>query len=82
MKHALWCLFALGIATIGAAAPPTYRESDFARVKKVDTHMHLRGALPVFMKRATTDGYAVCSDFRCQGQREPGLAAANAAQAG
>jgi hypothetical protein len=59
MKHAMGCLLALGVATIAAAAPPTYRESDFARVEKVDTHMHLRGALPVFMKRATTDGFRV-----------------------
>ena len=59
MKHAVLCLLALGVTTLASAAPPTYRESDFARVEKVDTHMHLRGALPVFMKRATTDGFRI-----------------------
>ena len=59
MKHAMWCLSALGIATLAVAAPPTYRESDFARVEKVDLHMHLRGDLPGFVARAKTDNFRV-----------------------
>jgi predicted TIM-barrel fold metal-dependent hydrolase len=37
--------------------PATYSESDFSRVEKIDTHVHLHGSLPQFMKRAQVDGF-------------------------
>jgi len=40
-----------------AAEPTTYSESDFSRVEKIDTHVHLHGSLPEFMKRAQADGF-------------------------
>jgi predicted TIM-barrel fold metal-dependent hydrolase len=39
------------------AEPSTYAESDFARVEKIDTHVHLHGSLPQFMARAQADGF-------------------------
>lgn len=35
----------------------TYSEADFSRVEKIDTHVHLHGSLPKFMKRAQADGF-------------------------
>ena len=48
-------------ATTGAPASDDapYREADFARVEKIDTHMHLYGSLPQFLKRATTDNVRI-----------------------
>lgn len=40
-----------------SAEPAKYSESDFSRVEKIDTHVHLHGALPEFMKRARADGF-------------------------
>lgn len=40
-----------------AADPLRYAESDFARLEKIDTHVHLHGALPEFMRRAQADGF-------------------------
>jgi predicted TIM-barrel fold metal-dependent hydrolase len=40
-----------------AADPSRYGESDFARVEKIDTHVHLHGSLPKFMQRAKADGF-------------------------
>src|SRR5215207_6013758 len=40
-----------------AADPLHYAESDFAHVEKIDTHVHLHGALPTFMQRAKADGF-------------------------
>jgi predicted TIM-barrel fold metal-dependent hydrolase len=37
----------------------TYSEADFSRIEKIDTHVHLHGALPKFMKRAQADGFRV-----------------------
>jgi predicted TIM-barrel fold metal-dependent hydrolase len=48
------CLLA-GVS-IGAE-PATYAERDFPRVEKIDTHVHLHGSLPKFMKRARADGF-------------------------
>ncbi|MET0536075.1 MAG: amidohydrolase family protein [Steroidobacter sp.] len=46
------------IAGVAAAAGvATYGEGDFSRVDKIDTHVHLHGALPEFMKRAQTDRF-------------------------
>jgi predicted TIM-barrel fold metal-dependent hydrolase len=42
-----------------AAELATYSETDFSRVEKIDTHVHLHGALPAFMKRAQADGFRV-----------------------
>jgi predicted TIM-barrel fold metal-dependent hydrolase len=39
------------------AEPATYSESDFSKVEKIDTHVHLHGSLPEFMKRAPADGF-------------------------
>lgn len=41
-----------------AAEPPArYTVADFTRVPKIDTHMHLHGALPRFMALARRDGF-------------------------
>ena len=50
------CLVA-GVS-IGSDAS-TYSERDFSRVEKIDTHVHLHGSLPRFMKRARADGFRV-----------------------
>lgn len=50
------CLVA-GLATVAESA--TYSDSDFSRVEKIDTHVHLHGSLPEFMKRAQADGFRV-----------------------
>lgn len=46
---------------MGAPAPKDapYQVSDFARVEKIDTHMHLYGSLPEFVKLATADNVRV-----------------------
>ena len=36
-----------------------YKDADFARVEKIDTHMHLYGSLPEFVRRAATDNVRV-----------------------
>jgi predicted TIM-barrel fold metal-dependent hydrolase len=43
-------------ASIGAESA-TYSERDFSRIEKIDTHVHLHGSLPQFMKRAQADGF-------------------------
>jgi predicted TIM-barrel fold metal-dependent hydrolase len=48
------CLIA-GVSS--GAEPATYSEADFSRVEKIDTHVHLHGSLPQFMKRAQADGF-------------------------
>jgi predicted TIM-barrel fold metal-dependent hydrolase len=45
----------MGLAV--AAEPSTYTDDDFARVEKIDTHVHLHGSLPTFMKQARTDDF-------------------------
>jgi predicted TIM-barrel fold metal-dependent hydrolase len=45
------------VGSLARAGEATYVDSDFARVEKIDTHVHLHGALPVFMSRAATDGF-------------------------
>ena len=47
----LWSAVAL------AADPAPYTESDFAKIEKIDTHVHLYGELPVFMQRVKADGF-------------------------
>ncbi|MBL8272061.1 amidohydrolase family protein [Steroidobacter sp.] len=56
--NSLW-LVALLLASVVAVAAeqPPYRASDFAAVEKVDTHVHLHGALPTFMLRAAADNF-------------------------
>jgi predicted TIM-barrel fold metal-dependent hydrolase len=54
----IWLLVAgplLGNAV--GADPMLYAESDFAGLEKVDSHVHLYGALPEFMQRASTDNF-------------------------
>lgn len=49
-----------GVSGHGAAwadESSTYAEDDFARVEKIDTHVHLHGKLPVFMEQARLDGF-------------------------
>jgi predicted TIM-barrel fold metal-dependent hydrolase len=42
----------------GAEAPSErYRDDDYARVEKIDAHVHLHGELPVFMRRAIADRF-------------------------
>lgn len=56
-------LTAMGWSAGATGAPAQkdapYRVSDFARVEKIDTHMHLYGSLPEFVKRATADNVRV-----------------------
>jgi hypothetical protein len=53
LAAALWSAVAL------AADPLPYAESDFARIDKIDAHVHVHGTLPVFMARAAADGFRV-----------------------
>ena len=39
------------------AEPATYAADDFARIEKIDTHVHLHEALPRFMEQAKVDGF-------------------------
>jgi predicted TIM-barrel fold metal-dependent hydrolase len=50
-------LVALMSPAIGDPASEPYAEEDFARIEKVDTHVHLYGDLPVFLARAQGDGF-------------------------
>ncbi|MGH8263296.1 MAG: amidohydrolase family protein, partial [Steroidobacteraceae bacterium] len=52
-------LLLVGLAAVAGAGPTpeTYRESDFYRVEKIDTHVHLHGLLPTFMARARSDRF-------------------------
>jgi predicted TIM-barrel fold metal-dependent hydrolase len=52
----LWSVSAMGAAARGDAP---YDVADFARVEKIDTHMHLYGELPEFVKRAKADNVRV-----------------------
>jgi predicted TIM-barrel fold metal-dependent hydrolase len=47
--------FVLSAAT--RADPDHYADSDFDRVAKIDTHVHLYGEVPVFLARAKADGF-------------------------
>lgn len=40
-----------------AQAPARYTVADFARVPKIDAHVHLHGPLPRFMSQAQRDGF-------------------------
>jgi predicted TIM-barrel fold metal-dependent hydrolase len=42
---------------LAQAEQPPYKGSDFAEVEKIDTHVHLHGALPTLMSRAATDNF-------------------------
>ena len=57
MRNLRWLLWVVCLAA--QAAPPVYRDADFARVDKIDIHMHLHGALPGFMARARDDGFRI-----------------------
>ena len=55
-----------GVLLVAFVAPVTaapeserYAESDFSRVEKIDTHVHLHGNVPVFVERARADGFRV-----------------------
>src|SRR5262245_27456044 len=45
------------LGTAVGADPLLYAESDFARLDKIDTHVHLYGELPKFMERASADNF-------------------------
>src|SRR5262249_21250926 len=59
MKLSILLAAALAAATsaANAAAPATYSLADFAKVEKIDTHVHITGDLPEFMKRAAADNF-------------------------
>lgn len=47
---------------VGAApAPDVYGEADFARVRKLDAHVHANVADPAFVRLAATDGFELLS---------------------
>lgn len=48
---------ALSSAVTLAADPIPYAESDFARLDKIDAHVHVHRTVPVFMARAREDGF-------------------------
>ena len=50
-------LLALGMVSAVGAEPARYTAADFAHVSKIDTHVHLHGALPRFMALAQHDGF-------------------------
>lgn len=45
------------VAASASVAADRYTESDFRKLDKIDTHVHLAGELPVFMARALADGF-------------------------
>ena len=51
----------VAFVALATAAPEAerYAESDFSRVEKIDTHVHLHGNVPVFVERARADGFRV-----------------------
>ena len=49
-------LFMVARVAVGAT-PAMYSENDFSRIEKIDTHVHLHGSVPLFMKRAQADGF-------------------------
>ena len=53
----------VGLSALGAVAlpkpPDTYSDADFARIDKVDAHVHLFGEMPVFIERVKADGFRV-----------------------
>jgi predicted TIM-barrel fold metal-dependent hydrolase len=53
--------FAAALLCAGAFAAPadTYTDADFTKVEKIDAHMHLHGALPLFMQRAQQDNVRI-----------------------
>jgi predicted TIM-barrel fold metal-dependent hydrolase len=55
IRAAVFAALALITGVSSGAEPATYAEADFARVEKIDTHVHLHGSLPQFMKRAQAD---------------------------
>lgn len=58
MRHVWLLLLGWFLAgAVQAAEPERYTMADFARVPKIDTHMHLHGALPRFMALARRDGF-------------------------
>jgi len=55
---ALACLLAAcGWPVLAAAARGHYGDEDYARVEKIDAHVHLHGDVPVFMRRAIEDHF-------------------------
>ena len=44
-------------SSVATAEQPAYRETDFATVEKIDTHVHLHGSLPTFLLRAAADNF-------------------------
>lgn len=54
----LWIAAALLAGSFAAwAEQPPYRVDDFARVEKIDAHVHLHGSMPTFMARAAADNF-------------------------
>lgn len=53
----VWLVTALLAPASWAQAPARYTVADFARVPKIDAHVHLHGALPRFIAQARRDGF-------------------------
>jgi predicted TIM-barrel fold metal-dependent hydrolase len=47
------------VEALAHAEQPAYQESDFEKIEKIDTHVHLHGSLPTFMSGAATDNFRV-----------------------
>jgi predicted TIM-barrel fold metal-dependent hydrolase len=59
-----WAAVSFAVSVIatsaaGASEQPPYRQTDFATVDKIDTHVHLHGSVPRFMSRAAADNVRV-----------------------
>lgn len=59
MKAMRLGIAALSLAgfSMACAEQPPYLVADFARVEKIDAHVHLHGPLPTFMSRAEADNF-------------------------
>lgn len=59
MRGLAWAILLAGlVATASTRAElPPYQEAGFAKVEKIDTHVHLHGTLPTFMSRAASDNF-------------------------
>lgn len=58
MRGLAWALAILLASTATARAElPAYQDTDFTKIEKIDTHVHLHGTLPIFVSRAVADNF-------------------------
>lgn len=57
MRDLAWAIAILLTASVSHAEQPAYQDSDFAKIEKIDTHVHLHGTLPTLMSRAADDNF-------------------------